>query len=548
MKKFLKNEALQKTCLDAAQALNFYGKRLRAKKCEVVEQVQAQFENLKSFEVGDLTNWLEENKPETAKPAAQRASNKKPHDTLDGALTGHTDICNDLAGKQAYIITSAQNNTALSGEFLAALQTYAKVVNAQILVTGFTYNKTGYQTNRDEENDKVYFAPELQDYLVDNKPYRLFDNLVFAAEVDILPTATRPTNGHAGYHGDNSLILGHSKVELQSLPTAQHETPKFIYTTGCITVKNYRQQRAGQRAEKNHSIAALFVEQNSNCETGWQVRQLHWNGTSFYDLDAKVTSTEVLQAEPATAFTFGDIHSEKGDPLALADAIDVCNLVKAKNVFLHDLHDFSSRNHHNRGDHLFIASQGSRTIQDDLQVTADTLNQICEETTDSKKVFVVRSNHDEALDRWLVDKKYDFRNDPLNARLYLDLQSQAYSYIEQGSKVPEMLDIALDVCGLDVSEKAEFLTRKCNVKIQGVILSEHGDCGANGSRATPQQLAKTYNKITSGHTHTVSIFDGCYTAGVTGSKQMGYNERGASSWSHGHVIQYADGNRAVVVI
>jgi azurin len=51
--------------------------------------------------------------------------------------------------------------------------------------------------------------------------------------------------------------------------------------------------------------------------------------------------------------------------------------------------------------------------------------------------------------------------------------------------------------------------------------------------------------MNTGHTHTASILEGVYTAGVKANLEQGYN-KGASSWSHSDIITYSGGKRAIV--
>lgn len=540
-----------KALIKAATDENFYGKRKRDTKLECCEDIAKTLKT--QVEPSALIDWFEKHKPIKKAPERAIREAQKPSTALDGSHGGHVAIVN-AEPADGYICVSAQNNTAVSSKFVKALEQLADFAGFKILAAGFTYNKAGYQLSRSKDRSDIHYAPEIKPYLV-NEPLRLFDGLVFAAELDILPTAEYPTGGHAGYHGSNSLIIGHPKVQLQPFATAQGEAPRHIYSTGACTVKNYIQQRAGQRAEAKHKIAALVVTPADGLITGhkWQAIQVTWDAKRemFYYLDPihmivyQVTEHGVAESQNCVeAITLGDIHSEKATAENLHDAASVLSNLEPDQVFLHDLHDFSSRNHHNRHDHWFIAGQGYTSVADDLKVTSRALGTL-KGAYPPAELYVVRSNHDEALDRWLTDAKYDFKSDPINARLYLQLQSRAYDFIEDRLPPPDMLGLAMEVCGLDTYE-ATFLTRKCKIVVNGVICSDHGDCGANGSRATPKQLAKHYDKMNTGHTHSASIYDEVWTAGVTGSLYMGYNERGASSWSISHIVQFDNGSRCIL--
>jgi hypothetical protein len=79
----------------------------------------------------------------------------------------------------------------------------------------------------------------------------------------------------------------------------------------------------------------------------------------------------------------------------------------------------------------------------------------------------------------------------------------------------------------------------------GIECALHGDQGPNGARGTPLNLTRVATRMNTGHTHTASIYDGVYTAGLCGLMDQGYNE-GASSWSHSQVVTYASGKRTIV--
>jgi hypothetical protein len=535
-------KALIKCALDE----NLYGKRKRDTKLQCIENARRSLVLVFGPTVPDaplLLDWLEENKP--IKSTVKRATvDKLAHDHVSGSMVGDTERWDQRDYEKPYIVISAQNNTALASGFLDALKIYAEVKNADILCIGTEYDVNKFQKS---EKNHPFYDPIIEDYMI-NKPTQIRPDLIVCGELKILATTTRPTNGMSGYHSDKSIIVGHNKIELQCLATAQGQTPKIIYSTGTVSQKKYIQKRAGQRAENRHCISALFVETCLEAQKGYQVRQLHWCDNHFTDLDVSVYADGYAEAAPADAVTFGDVHAEKLKNWdTLNQALKLATLLNTRRVITHDTFDFTSRNHHNIDDPWFFAKNCQISIGDDLQKASDVLEHISGAINVNSKIFVVRSNHDEALDRFLTDRKYDYRNDPVNARLYLDLQSAAYSYIEKKQKVPEMFKLALDVSGIGYPENVNFLTRKCNLQVNGVILSIHGDRGKNGSRGTPAQMAATYDKCSTGHTHQSSIYDGCYTSGVLELMQ-GYNENGgAECWTVSHTVQYANGSRAIII-
>ena len=160
---------------------------------------------------------------------------------------------------------------------------------------------------------------------------------------------------------------------------------------------------------------------------------------------------------------------------------------------------------------------------------------------------IVRSNHDEALIRWL--KEADFREDPENALFHLDTNAAAYRAMAAG-ELFDAIEHVLRKAGAPA--KTIFLKRDeqyvvCEDAGGGIELGMHGDIGVNGSRGTLQQFARTGRKCVVGHTHVAGITEGAYQVGVMGALDMGYNE-GQSSWSHSSVVIYPNGKRAVLTI
>jgi len=162
--------------------------------------------------------------------------------------------------------------------------------------------------------------------------------------------------------------------------------------------------------------------------------------------------------------------------------------------------------------------------------------------------FIVESNHDLALDLWLDCNIYDYRKDSINSLTYLDLQLTKYQEIGKANEEFNLLEYALkEWVEFPVPDHWRFLGVDESLEIVGIEFGMHGHVGANGSRGSPKQFRKLAVKATTGHTHTVSIHGGVYTAGVTGSMDMGYNI-GFSSWSHSHILTYPNGMRTALTV
>ena len=258
-------------------------------------------------------------------------------------------------GVKRYIVTSAQNNTLIHQEFWENLQALAQHYKAEILVSRFSYNRSGFAAasqkpgaTADTASDLWYDAA-IMPYVCDQR-LRLAPDLVFCGNLNILPTAVRPLSGLETYTGYDSCIVPHAKISMQSVPGLA--AAKLMYTTGTVTQRNYLERKAGQKAEFHHAYAALVVEVDA--EGDWFVRQLNASedGT-FYDLALQVKGG-VVQAGAVEAIVYGDIHVEVLEP-EIREAIwggadSLVDYLLPSYQLFHDTLDWRRRNHHDAGD------------------------------------------------------------------------------------------------------------------------------------------------------------------------------------------------------
>ena len=461
---------------------------------------------------------------------------------------------------KVYIVTSCQNNTALHEDLWRNLLALADYDNAEILVAKVTYaahSRASKGQKRDVEktakegsgaSETEWWAPQVHDYLCD-RSVQLAPGLVWCGELNILPTAVNPISGFESYTGRDSSIIPHAKFALQSVASPKSQGCKLIYTTGTVTQRNYIAKKAGQKAEFHHGYGALIVEV---CADGtWFVRQLNSDSEGvFYDLDRKVVAGKVTHGHRPEALAWGDIHVRQlGRDMSTLGwgAGGILDALRPKRQIMHDLLDFRSANHHDRDDpwKTYVKHVGGTTaVGHEVCEAAAFLDKAARKWCET---VVVRSNHDEALVRWL--KEADYREDPENAVFHLDTNAAAYKAMAAG-ELFDAIEHVLRAAG--APRGTRFLKRDeqyivCEDAGGGIELGMHGDIGVNGSRGSLAQFARTGRKCVVGHSHVAGITDGAYQVGVMGSLDQGYNE-GQSSWSHSNVIVYPNGKRAMLTI
>ena len=470
--------------------------------------------------------------------------------------------------KKVFLFTSAQNNTHVHKQFWGTLLQVAKHRQASLHVGTFIYNKNGFQNgvkndkSKLKNRDDVWFDPIIKDYITDQS-IRVVDGLVWCGELNILPTAINPLNSWQPYTGKESSIIPHAKLNMLSVPTHKNDPAKLMYTTGACTQLNYIQKTSGQKAQFHHVFSALLVEVDK--DGTWFARQLTADSRTGHvqDLDVVYTPDGWTTGHRVEAINWGDIHTEKLDPIAgavsfgvtmksegsIPQKVDVRNMLdelKPRFCFYHDVYDFKVRNHHSRKNPLFklqMMYQGTEEVEFGVKQVAALLGHV---ERDFCQSIVVNSNHDAALTRWATEA--DWKDDPINAEYLLACQLKLTRALKAGDgnfclfedSIREhkklghtrflRLDEPFQICGEN-----------------GIECGYHGHTGNNGARGSTQSYRVAGTRFNIGHQHSPNIRDGVYVAGVTGKMDMGYNQ-GMGSWSHSHIITYPSSKRAMVTI
>jgi len=462
-----------------------------------------------------------------------------------------------LQGKvKRFLLTSAQNNTRLHNALWENLHAFAESIDARVMVGSFTYNKmtnpignnrAKRKTSRESDNQPEWWDKRLLPYLCDER-VELAPGLVWCGEVQILPTAVNPLSDMQSYTGRSSTIIPHPKFAVTSVASPKHKGTKFMWTTGTVTMRNYIQKKAGQKAEFHHGYGALVVEVDS--EGNWYVRQLNAsNNGMFYDWDMKVQDGKVTDGHRPEAIVWGDIHVRQLEPkmqeLAWGKG-GILDQLQPRHQIFHDVLDFRSQNHHDRDDPWKVYDKYQEDTQNVAREIAEATKFLVEAARNWCKSVVVCSNHDMALELWL--KYSDFRFDPENAVFFLEANLAAYHAIQNRNKNFYCVEWAFNL-----GEGVKFLRRDeryivCPDAHGGIELGMHGDIGINGARASGiTTFAKTGRKCIVGHSHSAEQHEGAMRVGVMGKLDQGYNQ-GMSNWSHTNVIVYPNGKRTLFTI
>lgn len=463
-----------------------------------------------------------------------------------------------------YIFTCAQSNTRIHAPVWKNLVALADHLGAQVHVSRFTYQKEAYgkkavkpgKAATKEDKAELWYDKAIEPFVSDDSAI-VAPGLVWCGEMNILPTAVRPLSGLESYTGRKSGIFPHVKIALESIASHKSEPAKINYTTGTVTKRNYVAKKAGLKAEFHHGYGGLLVEVDS---TGsWWCRQLNADSEgTIYDLTLRAKGGRVTDGHRVAAINWGDIHVDGKDTPVLRASFGkdgMLDVLRPQHQFMHDVFDFRFSNHHDRNNphkrfalHLDGRDNGVDEIKEVAKFLAfDSWRPFC-------KTVVVDSNHDNAMMRWL--READYRQDPKNAILFLEAQLEVYKAIEARDAKFHLVSWSVNRLAPDFARgnarAIKFLAQDesyviCPDANGGIECGMHGHLGPNGARGSAAAFARMGRKSNIGHTHSAAIHDGVYVAGVTGALDQGYNA-GPSSWSHSHVVTYANGKRAIISI
>lgn len=459
-----------------------------------------------------------------------------------------------VTGPKTYIITGAVNNTDIHEPLWLNLNALAAHYDAEIIVRPIFYNLNAYRRlGADTENvsadgEEIHFDPAVKPYFQTGR-IELAPGLHFAGDAPITATAANPLSGYDTFTGEASGIFAATKVQMVSVATMKRDPAKLLYTTGVVTQRNYTETKTGQKADWHHAYAALLVEVDSDGD--WFVRHLiAGEDGAINDLGLSIRNGCVRRAQNIAALTPGDVHVYKLDSrvaAALYGPSGITDILKPAELHHHDLHDQEVRNHHDKKKpfrRLRLKAQGKVSVEDEIQADADFLNYAAR--PDMLQV-VIRSNHDDALLRWVEET--DWRADEDNMHFYLACAKRQVEAELQEDDHFILLEWACKEKG--APEDVRFLKGDESWRVFDIECGLHGDKGPNGARGSARSISKTGSKTTIGHSHSATIHEGCWQTGVSAggleTLDMAYNS-GPSSWSRTMVVTYTGGKRTMVTM
>jgi len=429
-------------------------------------------------------------------------------------------------GPKRYFVTSIIAGAPIEEDFLAAIFNYCKLNKSEpVLLAMRGVTTSDVFPNEILDAYEPYIVTEYQF----NKNLIAIDFLLNPSQ--IIPLTGLPRFGQKEY----SIIIAHSKQMLVSVPTKKGGIAHLVMSTGTINCPQYSSSRQGRLAEQDNLLGGLIVEV-ADSKT-FYVRQVQWRNKCFCDLNKKYTKDSV-SAEIPEAIVLGDIHIGEQDELALSAAKDIIKYTGVKKVFFHDLVTMRSISHHE--EHSLYAKhtrpEHLKTLQKELDYTGAWLSNWISDIKKERKFIIVKSNHDEHLERYLTEGRFVY--DHTNARLAADL---FIKYLDGHNPLEEYLKLKFkELSCLD------FLVRDESYEIASVECGSHGDIGNNGGRGSMQSFELNFGRSVVAHSHSPAIFRDTWRVGTNTLLNLPY-AKGGSSWLHSDCLIFKNGSRQLIV-
>lgn len=436
-----------------------------------------------------------------------------------------------------FIITTAVSDGKVNTKFLNSIKHYCKVNKTKLLILPIE------DPAKRRSKTEFYLSNELKDEQVIMRDTKLNNNL-FISSIKISAKQINPLTGLKRIGQRNgSCIYASPKQFLETVPVSNVKIPAVLMTTGAITEsdydsKYYFSKRTAYIAESDHILGAIIVEIKDNRVFYFRQIQADTNG-SFADLGRLYNGKKVSKFAP-TAFVPGDWHSTDVDLQVIKNWYEVSKYTGCKKWIIHDLYNGKAVCHH---DSKKCSLQARKAIKGQLNMDTEFIN-IAKGIQDMrlngiKNIVIVKSNHDEWLNRWLESGNYV--HDPYNLRTALHLA-------EAQIKGCDPLKYAIETVGRlpkGLRKFIKWLDRDEDYVIAKIECGAHGDLGSNGSRGNIRNLENAYGNCVIGHAHSPAIVRGVWVVGTTTYLKVSYN-RGASGWANSGVLVYPNGSRQMI--
>lgn len=449
----------------------------------------------------------------------------------DGAIPTCNAIDYDKLGKKGkYVITSAQYGADVNTDFLRSLKIYCKANDATLVILPIKYGRMLEGMKQELDGHICYKSTNL-------------NNNIGLNTINIRPTTVSPLSSLKKHGHHVGQICASPKVDMDMI--ASHKTPKPIMTTGAVTYPFYKPDKTGQIAERDHKFAAVIVDIKD--EEVYHFRHvISPDGKSFSDIDGKKYTPKGVRKARVSALVCGDWHTGYTCPKVRKATYGIGGIVrtlKPLDIVKHDFFDGHSISHHDEKNATVMAQKaaaGMLCLKTELEKNRKEIEYILKRSPRGTRIVMVASNHNDHLDRYLAEQRYN--KDHHNKVLALELHHKTIL-----SGIGAFQTYIQDNLSKSHNDAVKWLSRDDEYMWHGINLGMHGDVGANGSRGSLKVFDNHCHGSVTGHTHQPSIKGNAYQVGTSTLLRLPYT-KGLSSWLNTHAVVYETGQVQLINI
>lgn len=463
----------------------------------------------------------------------------------------------EIGKAKTFIFGCAVNNMGANGAFVSAVERLAEETQGRILSCPIMYinprragESAGDAKARVDrwgrQEPEEWWDERLRPYMINSeiRPHPLLS--LMARKVQA--TANNPLPAKIdGRTKGRSAVTGHPQVSMRTVSTPGAKLPKQLWSSGAFTRPDgYSDTDAGDMAEFHHSEAAVIAQVQGD---EFYLRNITWDGESFIDLDRRYYADRTEPAPRPEALVTGDTHAPYGlDPVVRAATYGAGGLIERyqpKRVMWHDLADSEFCNPHEWADrltHAIAAMDGRGSGHQEFMDLAGFVDSV----PGGPEYYVVPSNHDMFLDRWLNAGERNVT--PENEELYYTLNAQARRHYRKNGNLPTFLEMALRPRMKSGRTDITFLPLENEFSVLGVLLGQHGHKGPGGARGGLKNMSKIGTRGIFGHIHGPGIWQGAYFVGTNSILRPRYIHGSPSNWLHTDALLHANGYRQLLTL
>ena len=439
-----------------------------------------------------------------------------------------------------YIITSAQANSLPLKRFWEGLKYYAKLYSAEIIVLPLH--------GISAKEDYFMLNDEFKPYLLKTQ-LRLNSNLRIE-QFHVQPQNIDPATSQKRFaQRTTSLVFASPKQRIVPIPHSNKKYPKWLMTTGAVTVPNYasdeshnaERRRRGSIAKRDHEYGAIIVEIENNKE--YRIRNILADTRGkFVDMGTLYDGNSTRPAK-LEAMILGDWHAGQTDPIIKKVTYQMVKELQPKRLILHDFFDGHSVSHHVerkpvREKLIHQYDKHFHILKDELKLCLRDLKRF---TKLAEKVYIVWSNHHDFLPRYLEEVR--FRFDMPNYRLALKI----LSYLAEKA-YNNGVEFGMSLFG-KIPDNVKFLREDEDLKVRGYQLAAHGHkSGGFRGYGSINQKETALGKSISGHCHSAEKQRQTFTVGTCISPDIFYMRGQPSKWTHSHALLWETGTVQLIHI